>query len=246
MDSKRYDKFKNNNLPTPFWDEERQVFEYVYFDDDLEVNNNLADAFSDIIFDGFYFPFTAKRMIIEKEKDEYVTKIEIGKCHAHTFDEVVQALYESPESFKINKEDKEYYSKQELDYLNQLQKYLLFIDMKDISEDNKGNRYNNKKRKKYAKALIYSLNNKAIKNIEDGKRNFRVIEWYPEFNENKKYKKGEYQALITDEDKEYKFFVEFTSSEVKEYKDIKDVCNIAGKKDNDKLIVYYFNILERF
>lgn len=246
MDNKRYDKFKNNNLPTPFWDEERQVFEYVYFDDDLEVNNNLTDAFSDIAYVGFYFPFIAKRMLIEKEKNEYVSKIEVGKCHAHTFDEVVQALYESPESFKINKEDKEYYSKQELEYLNQLQKYLLFIDMKDIDVNNKGNRYNNKKREKYGKAIIYSLNNKAIKNIEDGKRNFRVIEWYPEYNEKEKYKKGEYQALITDEDSNYKFFVEFTSSEVKEYKDIKDICNIDGKKDNDKLIVYYFNILERF
>ena len=25
----RYDKFKENNLPTPFWDEERQTLEYV-------------------------------------------------------------------------------------------------------------------------------------------------------------------------------------------------------------------------
>ena len=28
---KRYDQFKKNNLPTPFWDEERQTLEYVYF-----------------------------------------------------------------------------------------------------------------------------------------------------------------------------------------------------------------------
>ena len=29
---KRYNKFKKNNLPTPFWDSERQTLEYVYFD----------------------------------------------------------------------------------------------------------------------------------------------------------------------------------------------------------------------
>lgn len=26
---KRYDKFKKNNLPTPFWDDERLTLEYV-------------------------------------------------------------------------------------------------------------------------------------------------------------------------------------------------------------------------
>ncbi len=26
---KRYDKFKDNNLPTPFWDEERQVPKFI-------------------------------------------------------------------------------------------------------------------------------------------------------------------------------------------------------------------------
>lgn len=29
--NKRYDKFNKNNLLTPFWDEERQTLEYVYF-----------------------------------------------------------------------------------------------------------------------------------------------------------------------------------------------------------------------
>ena len=51
----RYDKFKENNLPTPFWDEERQTLEYVClgcrrtiynFDENpkqVEVNINLID-----------------------------------------------------------------------------------------------------------------------------------------------------------------------------------------------------------
>lgn len=28
---KRYDKFKNNNLPTPFWYNERKTLEYVKY-----------------------------------------------------------------------------------------------------------------------------------------------------------------------------------------------------------------------
>lgn len=37
---KRYDKFKKNNLPTPFCDDERQIFEYVSFDLELDYYNN--------------------------------------------------------------------------------------------------------------------------------------------------------------------------------------------------------------
>ena len=33
---KRYEKFKKNNLPTYFWDEERQTYEYVYYDNQLD------------------------------------------------------------------------------------------------------------------------------------------------------------------------------------------------------------------
>ena len=41
----RYEKFKKNNLPTPFWDKERQVLEYVFYDKDhYNINSNLTDA----------------------------------------------------------------------------------------------------------------------------------------------------------------------------------------------------------
>ena len=44
----RYEKFKKSTLPTPFWDKERQVLEYVFYDkNEYNVCNNLTDALSD-------------------------------------------------------------------------------------------------------------------------------------------------------------------------------------------------------
>ena len=57
---KRYDKFKKNNLPTPFWDDERKTLEYVnignrktIYDFDnaknkMEVYNYLTEALENI------------------------------------------------------------------------------------------------------------------------------------------------------------------------------------------------------
>lgn len=41
-------------------------------------------------------------------------------------------------------------------------------------------------------------------------------------------------------------FVEFTYEEVKLYKDIKNIYKRNDLKDNDKIIVVYFKILEIF
>ena len=48
---KRYDKFKKNNLPTPFWDDERQIFEYVSFDSELDYFNNKIKKMKNLIED---------------------------------------------------------------------------------------------------------------------------------------------------------------------------------------------------
>ena len=37
---KRYEKFKKNNLPTPFFDDERQTFEYVYYSNHIFNKNS--------------------------------------------------------------------------------------------------------------------------------------------------------------------------------------------------------------
>ncbi len=259
---KRYDKFKKNNLPTPFWDEERQTLEYVYYDklsplfyigeikdeNVLEISSILSQSLADIAFTGFYFPFTDKQIEMRKDENGKIKqKIVIGHNHAHSFEEVVKALYNSPESFNIAKDEEQFYSKQELDYLRQVQKYLLFIGMKDLERQKAPiSRYRNKIRAKYENALIYRFSSETINNILTGKVDFRITKWYPEHSSNRIYKPKEYQALIVDEEDNFKMFVEFTYEETKLYKEIKDIYKREDLEDNDQLIITHFKILETF
>lgn len=256
---KRYDKFKKNNLPTPFWDDERQVREFVYFyngksflnfeeaNDSLEVSNNLVDALADIAYTGFYYSFTDKHITGFYESGEFITKAVVGHSHAHSFEGVVECLYRSPESFSISKDEEKFYSTQELEYLRRVQKYLLFIGMKDLESTRVPiSRYRNKVHSKYEDVLIHVMNSENIKNIESGKVNFKAVKWYPEHSENCTYKPKEYRALIVDEEDNFKFFVEYEREDVKLYKDIKDVYKIKNFKDDSKVILIYFKILEQF
>ena len=178
---KRYDQFKKNNLPTPFWDEERQTLEYVYFYNgksiynskkakgELEVYPNLTEALSDIAFIGFYYPFTGKHMMTWRENGKLVQKAVVEHDHAHSFEEVVKALYTSPESFYIASDEEQYYSKQELIYLRRVQKYLLLIGMKDLEVGEVSNsRFQNKIHAKYENVFIYRFSDDALKDILNG------------------------------------------------------------------------------
>ena len=82
-------------------------------------------------------------------------------------------------------------------------------------------RFRNKIYSKYENALIYKFNDNDLSEIMRGERNFKTIDWYPEYSGNRKYKSKEYQALIVDKEDNFKMFVEFTYEEVKLYKDIK-------------------------
>lgn len=254
----RYDKFKKNNLPTPFWDEEGQTLEYVYFyngksfnsenvKNELKVNPSLSEALGEIASTGFYYSFTDKHIIGWRENGKFIQKSVIEHNHAHSFEEVVRALYRSPESFKIAKDEEQYYSKQELEYLRHVQKYLLFIGMKDLETSKEPvSRYRNKIHSKYENACIYKFNDETINNILNGKRDFRAIDWYPEYSCNKTYKPKEYQTLIVDKEDNFKMCVEFTYEEVNHYKNIKNVYKRDDLKDNDRVIVNHFKILEIF
>lgn len=251
---KRYDKFEKNNLPTPFWDEERQTLEYVNIgnrkniynfdniDNKVKVYSNLTNALEDLVDISFYYPFYAKYQDLTKNGNKFV----VGNTHTHSFENVVQSLYESPESFYISSEDEQFYSKQELKYLKKLQKYLLFIGLKDV-ETNKVpiSRYRNKLHEKYKNAYIISLNSELLNDILNGKINFIVYKWYSDYKENK-YGKNEYQCLITDKEYNFKLFIEYTYTEIKLYKDIKYLYHMDNINDTNKIIVKYFHIIEKY
>lgn len=266
--NKRYDKFKNNNLPTPFWDKERQTLEFVHYDSNLDywnnilksnnesfdrkqkINNNLIDALEDIAGAGFYYPYTCGYFEWARATDENdKPKLKIGHTHSHSFEKVVRDLYDFPESFKISKEEEEFYSKQELKYLRRVQKYLLFIGLKDIeSYKHSVKRYRSKKQKKYGNAVIHYYKDSVIKDFLSAKRNFIVIvtdhiEIYKEYEE---YPNHDKRELVVDKDDNFRLFIEYTHQEIKKFKAIKNIYKNKELKDNDKVVVQYFKILERF
>lgn len=247
---KRYDKFKNNNLPTPFWDDDRFTLEYVYNDDNiigdnkLNIDVSLTESLGDITLTGFYYPFLSKILETSFKDDKKIEKEVIGHNHAHSFEEVVRELYRYPESFNIIEEYKEFYSTQELEYLRRVKKYLLFIGLKDLDRVKAPvSRYRNKKQEKYKNSYIYNYSNKLINDILNNKRDY-VVSKYNEYFKNIKFEK--YTALILDEEDNIKLFIEYINREIKEYNDVKDICKIEGLKDNDKVVVTYFYIIEKF
>lgn len=266
--NKRYEKFKNNNLPTPFWDEERQTLEFVHYDYELDywnnilksknekfdrkqhVNMTLEDALGDIANASFYYSYTCGYFEPVKETDEnHSLKLKIGHTHSHNFESVVRDLYDFPESFNISKDEERYFSKQQLKYLRRVQKYLLFIGLKDI-KDYKRNvkRYRNAKQKKYGSAFVHFYEDKAIKDILSGKRNFMVIvtDYLHAYKEYEEFPNHDRKELIVDKDDNFKLFIEYTHQEIKKYKDIKKVYKNKELKDDDKVVVEYFKILEKF
>lgn len=108
---KRYDKFKNNNLPTPFWDDDRHILEYVYFQTGIDnqsiraVNPTLTDSLGEIAYAGFYYPFVSKSFIYTESNGEILTEEKVDRYHSHSFEGVVQFLYDYPETFSIKEED---------------------------------------------------------------------------------------------------------------------------------------------
>lgn len=163
--TKRYEKFKKCNLPVPFWDEERQVREYVFYDKNFYSNateewqyyivySDLSRALEDLALTSLYFSYNCGGYHMNEDG---TFRFEVGHSHAHALEEVIEDLYKYPETFKILPEDEEFYSKRELQYLKDIQNYLISIGLKDIGEpkyDEEGNpvidfdRYQNKNREK--------------------------------------------------------------------------------------------------
>ena len=246
---KRYDKFKKNNLPTPFWDKERETHEWVWFSNrhkHLEVYGDMLYALGDIALTELYYPYTDKHNTSKMINGKWVNKFVINHNHAHSFDEVIKSLYQSPESFSISKDEEEFYSKRELEYLRRVQKYLLFIGLKDIDTLRiPVSRYRNKLQAKYENELIVDLPKESIKQILDGKRNFIVRKSYYNIDDERP-KFNKYKALILDEEDNFIMEVEFIKEKLAFYKDIKSFFFNKEFNDDTLLILQYFNIIEVF
>ena len=252
---KRYDKFKNNNLPTSFWDKERQTLEYVYFDDDnLRVNYSLYESLGDIAITGLYYSFTSGYMTGNTTEG---FRYEVGHNHAHSFEEVVKWLYDYPESFSISKDEEEFYSKQELDYLRDVKEYLLFIGMKDCKGNNRSkSRFKNKNQEKYKHYGITNVNDDLAEKILYGKRNYMVTHTdYPEYHPDiKEYKQNEYISFARNKEGKIIALLEYTKELKKTYREFKkefdetinDYYTNKELKNNDWVIIRYFKILKKY
>lgn len=236
--NKRYEKFKKNTLPTPFWDRERQVLEYVCYENEhLCVYNNLTDSFLDRF--SLFYPFNCAVTTMEGTR-------EIGYCHEHTFEAVVRDLYYYPESFSISKKDEVHYTKRELSYLKLLKSYFLFIGLKDVEDSNRVSRYRSKLEKKYQKALILQLDNREINNIIKGKRTFFAVKKTKYNKDIRQYKEGELQYLVIDNKYNFRLLIEYVENKKQKYHEIKKQVKVTGAKDNEYVIVKYFKVLEIF
>nr|MCR4581029.1 hypothetical protein [Bacilli bacterium] len=227
--NKRYDKFKKNNLPTPFWDEERQVREYVCFNDDrLQVFNDLNSSLEDITLAGLYYPFVDKHVESYLKGKKWIRNVVVGHNHGHSFEEVVKAVYYSPESFKIEKKDKIYYSEQELEYLKRIQNYLLLIGVKDLGDDKISNaRFRNKLQKKYSDCCIIAMHSRNINNLIKGKIDYRITKYSKYYNPDNF---TPHKALIVDEKDNFRIYVEVIES-------IKMNKNMKTLKEQKKMLI---------
>ena len=238
-----YDKYKKNNLPTPYWNEDRQIKEYIYFDNEnIQVYDELSYALEDITLAGLYYPFIDKHVEGYLKGKKWINTVVVGHNHGHSFEEVLKALYYSPESFKIEKKDYSYYSEQQLQYLKRIQNYLLLIGLKDLGDDKINNtRFRNKLQKKYSDCVIIGMKSRNINNLIKGKIDYRITKYYKEYSPERFVP---HKALIVDEKDNFRLYVEVIGTKCKKFKDIKGYYVKDKLKDNSKVIVYFINILE--
>lgn len=159
-DKKRYKKFKNCSLPYPFYDNKRNTFEWVMYNEYMkkyDVRTSLLDSLGNHANYGVVYYYKAK--IYGREKPGQERKYRLMVTHCHHFDEVIRAVYDYPETFEIPDEFLEEYSKQELEYLKQVQNYLLLIGLKDLRKSKEKEALD----KKYDE--IYDKKNKNLKDI---------------------------------------------------------------------------------
>ena len=159
-------------------------------------------------------------------------------------------MYAFPETFKVTFDDEKYYSKQELDYLRRVQKYLLFIGLRDEDipkYDNDGNKIVDYSRfnTKYSKCKIIACNDSVIEKINSGVKNyFVIVTEYPELYKDEDCLDTE--ALIVNTFDDFKFHIKYRYYKKFLYKDMQELCDLENLKDDDVVIVEYFDVIARY
>lgn len=149
--NRRYRILNKCNLPFGFYDKRKEKYEWVSyirrFDNTSGYENNtlLMDALENICKVGLTYHYTINN---DKNRENY-------QSHSHNFDGVLNELYNYPESFYIPKEYKDNYSKQELNFIEEMQKYLLFIGLKDWKNSERFNLTAQKLEKILSKEKIF-------------------------------------------------------------------------------------------
>lgn len=252
---KRYEQFKTSNLPTPFWDDERQVLEYVYYDEasiasklednplydnKIVVDTDIVNALSVIVRTGFYYAYSCKYFTWVDEE----ISVHIGHTHAHSFADVVRDLYDFPESFSISEEEEEFFSNQELSFLKRVQAYLLFIGLKDkevVEEDN--GRFCNELQRKYASSILKYYDKDFIADVISGKK--RIVARKKE-DYDTKIELEKYRVLVIDDTYKICLWIEFNNRVIREYQSIKDEVVIDNLEDDDLVVVSDIQVLEKY
>jgi len=164
-------KYKNFNIPIKIKNKWNLKCKDFILKNEFVLKSNIIDIFSEYCNDNliYYYTFGNKKSI---------DKI-YALSHDHSFDIVIEMLYEFPETFYIPDDCKKYYSQRELEFLQNIQKKLLDDGLKDV-----GTYYKEHPKKEKWEELYLEFNYDELR-----KRNIKVVQGVNIKKHEKMYKK---------------------------------------------------------
>ncbi len=218
---------------------------------------SLYEGLSDVINFGFYYSFNTRLCL--RTKDGNSTN-KIGHSHAHSLDEVIREVYYNPESFSIDEEDYELYSKQELLFLHRLQNFLKVAGIKDIDYDDKNSEIKRARSLRVKELLEYKqCRFKKADEVIEGKINKLIVPFVSDkFLEDTKYivvsLDGDYKGIVNVKKEKIKFIdIDKYDIDYKMlgYESINDYIDSIKEKigdyyDKDYVIVERYRVEEKF
>lgn len=254
---KKFKKYKDAGLPVTIYNKGK--LEYLRYNkvnkkgkivDDVFIYDDFVEVIEDTIKTSFYYPYNSLIRVYD-EKGEYYQD-EVGHSHSHNFASVVREVYYNPNIFSIDPDDREYYSKQEYEFLMRLKNYLMVVEREDIKYD----------------ATIEEMNNLALNELASKYKDYPILTFRDKrtaplmINKKKKYfyrMKTEYtksdigtRYLLIDNDANYLGVLEVVKERIVTINDLteKDIdYNLEGykslnicKKELKKLYSEHYNV----